>query len=753
MTRTDSEPATHNHGSITFGIRPKLALVFSLVIVFIMLLIVHEITVHEKAGSLKRAEERATMLGNFIAESMGEDILMGEKQRIDWALEDLTDREVLKFFFLVSTENRILSSNESELRGKYLSDSWSNQAQAANRTMVREAFFRGEQVNDAAVPLVIGDQRYGVLRLGFKTEKDREQIVDLLFYNLTLATAFLLLGIVVAYLVSRTFLTPITDLLGATIRIGRGDFFVRTRIRTSDEFEELGESFNEMTIELQKKELLKKYISQTAWEEGDSNPGALLRSGKKLEAAVLFSDVRGFTAFSERHEPEEAVEFLNRFFEFMVRAISLSGGVVDKFVGDSIMGIFLPNHPSGISPELRAVHAALRMKAYLREFNLRQSQLGLGEFEAGIGINAGPVILGNVGADSRFEFTAMGETVNLAARLEAESRERGPGLILIPERMVPRIEAGVETRPIGAKRLPGSDAEVALHQVVALRDLEPLLQRAGDPGSGERETSIRILGISARTEARDFLIDMVQRASEALIRTEATKALSTFAGNGDGLALKFLLGILQDERDEQVLATAVSSLALVRSIDLVPTLKPFLGHSSPRVRANAIEALMPLDFPEKTELFLPLADDSNHRVSSNAMLGLWSLGNREVIGRLLALLHSFVPAQRAAGAYSVGILALSHRFRALFHREGKPGEPQDARTEGETIKRALLAMLKNDDPTERMQAATALGLIGDLECMKVLEGLHKLEESPAVASEMVNAVVRLGSRLGRTRGR
>lgn len=183
-----------------------------------------------------------------------------------------------------------------------------------------------------------------------------------------------------------------------------------------------------------------------ARHELDVRPG-----GITTDVTVLFSDVRGFTALSARTPADELVAQLNEYFEEMVAAVDAQQGTVDKFIGDGMMAFFgapaaQPDHAT------RAVRAAADMVRRLESVNERRSQRGLDALAIGIGVATGPVVVGNIGSTRRLEYTAIGDAVNLAARLEGASTQLGFPVVLaastmheVDDRLV-RVSGTVDVR-------------------------------------------------------------------------------------------------------------------------------------------------------------------------------------------------------------------------------------------------------------------------------------------------------------------
>ncbi|MCL4467605.1 MAG: adenylate/guanylate cyclase domain-containing protein [Deltaproteobacteria bacterium] len=171
------------------------------------------------------------------------------------------------------------------------------------------------------------------------------------------------------------------------------------------------------------------YVSKELLHEIRRNPGSLKLGGEKKEVTVLFSDIRNFTSISESVPPEKLVEFLHIFFNTMTEIIYKHHGVVDKFIGDSIMAIF----GAPVSDKHHAEHAVNAGMDMIRAMaGLKKQSTGIigKEIAIGIGLHTGQAIVGNMGSDKRFDYTAIGDTVNLASRLEGLNKYFGTTCII-----------------------------------------------------------------------------------------------------------------------------------------------------------------------------------------------------------------------------------------------------------------------------------------------------------------------------------
>jgi adenylate cyclase len=178
--------------------------------------------------------------------------------------------------------------------------------------------------------------------------------------------------------------------------------------------------------------LFERYVSPKVVREIVDNPAGYYESlvGRRRELTVLFSDLRGFTSMTETSDSEQLVEELNEYLQLMTRALFAHDGILDKFIGDAVMavwGSFTPDPPADCR---KAVEAGLGMIAALRELNVIRRARGHGDLAMGVGIHHGEAIVGDIGSEEQRNFTAIGDTVNLASRLEGITKEYAVELVL-----------------------------------------------------------------------------------------------------------------------------------------------------------------------------------------------------------------------------------------------------------------------------------------------------------------------------------
>ena len=187
--------------------------------------------------------------------------------------------------------------------------------------------------------------------------------------------------------------------------------------------------------------------------------------GKRVHASVMFSDIRGFTALVESQGPEETIELLNTYYTLMFDAIASHGGMVSQMIGDGLMALFgAPLPLDGCARS--AVAAALEMIELIEQFNVERSAAKKSAIRIGIGIATGDVVAGYTGTQQRATYTCIGDTVNLAARLETHTKQAGCAL-LIDDATQCALNGSVPTQALGEVQFKGKGAAVDIFAVVA----------------------------------------------------------------------------------------------------------------------------------------------------------------------------------------------------------------------------------------------------------------------------------------------
>ncbi len=215
------------------------------------------------------------------------------------------------------------------------------------------------------------------------------------------------LGSAVAAFLARKVAAPVARLVEGTKQVAAGNFDCAIEPSEIQELGTLAQSFNQMTRGLRERADMQKFVSQSTVQMIQSASDRVASAGERKNLTVLFSDIRGFTRFSEAHPPEAVVAMLNACLGLQAERVRTFGGDVDKYVGDCVVALF-----EGEDKDLRAIRCAVDIQRAMDA----QAAAG-GPVEVGIGIATGEVVVGSIGGGDRFDYTAVGLQVNLASRL------------------------------------------------------------------------------------------------------------------------------------------------------------------------------------------------------------------------------------------------------------------------------------------------------------------------------------------------
>jgi len=211
------------------------------------------------------------------------------------------------------------------------------------------------------------------------------------------------------------------------------------------------------------KRLFGRYVSRDVYAQLVANPELAELGGKRREMTVLFSDIRGFTAVTEKGNPEALVAQLNEYFSRMVEIVFLHHGTVDKFVGDMVMALFGAPLDDADHAE-HAVQAAIDMVKALGELNRGWAARGLPQLDIGVGINSGDMIAGNIGSSAIMSYTVIGDNVNLGSRLESLNKDYKTRII-ISDATLARLTNRYDVRPLGDVTVKGKSKAVGIHEL------------------------------------------------------------------------------------------------------------------------------------------------------------------------------------------------------------------------------------------------------------------------------------------------
>ena len=317
--------------------------------------------------------------------------------------------------------------------------------------------------------------------------------------NWTITTIATALGLIFALWVSRSLVEPIRRLLKGTQSVEEGDLGVEILVHTRDELATLADSFNHMVVGLREKERIKTTFGQYVDPrivKGLLENRLSAEGGQRQVMSVFFSDLKGFTQMCEGLTPDTAVRFLNRYFALMSQVIQERQGIIDKYIGDSVMAYWGQPFTEASRHAALCCEAALDQRAKLDAFradlpNVLGVRHGLPDVEARMGIATGEVLVGNIGSETARGYTVIGDTVNLASRLEQANKFYGT-----------RILVSAETRQQAGDAF--EFREIDSLQVVGRSEPERVYELLGRQGQADAELARRFEAGLAAYRARDW---------------------------------------------------------------------------------------------------------------------------------------------------------------------------------------------------------------------------------------------------------
>jgi class 3 adenylate cyclase len=317
-----------------------------------------------------------------------------------------------------------------------------------------------------ALPLLLlAVSAYSQVRDIAQADNPQVLVPQFLGLELYIVGVGVLSALALAFTLGTSLITGVETLNNAMNTVQNGDLEATLSVTSNDEFGALSEGFNAMVKGLQKEETIRNlfsvYVTPEVAEHAIEHGAEL--GGHLSPATVLFSDIRSFTALTERTEPEHLIAMLNRYFQVMSEVIVANGGFVNKFGGDSLLAVFgTPLNPAQDHAD-RAVRTAEEMLQALLGFNADQEARGEPSVHIGIGIATGPVIAGNVGSRQRLEYTVIGDTVNLASRLEEMTKTLATPVLISHTTIISLTGPTGDLAALGETEVRGKAAPVLVY--------------------------------------------------------------------------------------------------------------------------------------------------------------------------------------------------------------------------------------------------------------------------------------------------
>ena len=447
----------------------KLSLVITVVLVVTVVLLSAMLLRQQQKTLTAEMVKRGLTIAQNLAASAKNPLVSDDELTLNLLVKEAMQDPDVAYVAITDEKGKALAHSDVHLVGRPL-ERPANLTPLGGRLLVQtyEAA-GGADVIDFSVPLSFRHVAIGALYLGVSQRANAAALARARNNAVLVSVAMVLLGIAGAFTLGSVLSRPISRLMEGTRAIAEGDYHVTLRVPSRDEIGALTQSFNDMAASLREKNAIKRaftrYVAREVVTEILKDPDKIVLTGERREVTVLFCDVRGFTSLSERLAPEEVVTLLNAFYTLMIDTTFKHDGTLDKFLGDGVMAIFGAPifHPDHC---LRALRTALAMQAGIRELSARRVAEGKAPLRVGIGVNAGSAVAGSVGTETRMEYTVIGDSVNVAARLESYAK---PGQILITEHTHGLVRDAIEARALGRLKVRGKEEELEVYEVLGVR--------------------------------------------------------------------------------------------------------------------------------------------------------------------------------------------------------------------------------------------------------------------------------------------
>jgi class 3 adenylate cyclase len=267
----------------------------------------------------------------------------------------------------------------------------------------------------------------------------------------------------------------VKEISRAAGNVARGDYGDPLPQKSQDEIGQLIGSFNAMVQGLKERDFISntfgRYVDQDIAKELMRQPEATRLGGEKREVAILISDIRGFTPLSESLSPEGIISILNHYFTHMIEAIKQHKGIIVDFLGDGILVFFDPLDESIETTVRRTIRCAIEMQNGMEAFNAEMRKEKLPELEMGIGLNAGQVVVGNIGSETRAKYGIVGSAVNLTERIQKMAKG---GEVVISDSIYRYSREHLTIKKSFDAQLKGVQERLKLHLIESYRDVSPV---------------------------------------------------------------------------------------------------------------------------------------------------------------------------------------------------------------------------------------------------------------------------------------
>ena len=455
--------------SIRIPIGYKLAIAITLLITFSMLLL--GILLIDRQGALLRADivRFGSTVANQVADSAKELVLAKDELGLKVLVTNLTRNENIIGTAIISASGEVLAKSGLVPAAKGIPQLQEREEQSGVPAHEIEWYAPAEEkyLISFVSPIHFQDVILGYSVATFSRQVLVQSLHESVRLVVTLALAMILLGVGGAFLLGGRIARPVRQLIAASREIRAGNYEYRIDEQRNDELGQLMTAFNDMAEGLRQKvqveRAFSRFVPENVARHMLSNIDEVKLGGETVTASVLFADIVGYTALSEKLSAAETAELLNEYFSYIAEAAKLCGGTLDKYVGDCAMILFgVPEQDP--KHAFHAIYFAVLLKNLIERLNTQRLWTGKIPIQFSIGVNCGSMLAGTMGSKNRMQYTVLGDAVNLASRLSGVAEA---GQIVISEGMLqqPMVSDCIEIGGYQSITVRGKDKPVATYRV------------------------------------------------------------------------------------------------------------------------------------------------------------------------------------------------------------------------------------------------------------------------------------------------
>ncbi len=444
--------------------------VASIFIILVTILSMGYVILNQQKAQLYRQTVKIGMVSlNYFTNNARIPLLEDNILRLNTLIKEASKVEGIRYAIILDQKDIIKAHTNHNQIGEPFVEFKNPEKKVWEEGIERFEYFseNGERILNLSSAVQFRGKQLGEVHVGVSLDFIRQLVREKSVLLIGITSVIIFFGIIIAVLLGLNFSRPVSKLVLATQEISKGNYQYRVELIRNDELGNLAMAFNQMSRDLWIKSMMQesfgKYVGNEVLEMIMENPQSAWLKGKRSEATVLLVDIRGFTNYSDNNEPETVVGKLNEYFEITSNTVLKHGGYIDKFIGDAVLAVFgVPvYHGDHVK---RAVYAAIDIQNNLKKIHKRKNPL---LNSAGISINTGVVVSGNIGSQIKMEYTVIGDTVNVASRLNSLA---GPGEIVLTQGIFNQLSETIKEEKMPPQIIKGKKELIVIYKLISLKE-------------------------------------------------------------------------------------------------------------------------------------------------------------------------------------------------------------------------------------------------------------------------------------------